>query len=277
MIDMHCRPPVPTILGQAIWGSAKMARSRRLRGYTGDVATSTTQLQTRLRDVGVTESVVLFEPVHGKSARDLHAQVRHEIPDGARGAFRPAAAVDLTRIDSDLTSIAEAAVPVVYVRPGPVPRLGAAHAVAEAFAALCEWAAETTTLLAIMIGGSAAPTLDVDACRNLDEWAMAFDRTRFVVVHGGFPRFDEALAVVMRRGNVWLVPDMYFPDFPGAYDLQLALDGFARERILYGSCYPYVDVAEHLNRTRDVVRSESAWRSYTVDNAAALLGSSTRS
>lgn len=101
--------------------------------------------------------------------------------------------------------------------------------------------------------------------------ARSHPKLSIVIVHGGWPRSQDAIQVAFQNANVWLMPDLYFPNLPGEADYLLALRTVLAERMLYGSAFPYTPVADHVARIRTLVADESVLARFFYQNAIDLF------
>ena len=65
-----------------------------------------------------------------------------------------------------------------------------------------------------------------------------------VNMHGSYPWVPQVLFSCMCRPNMYLAPDMYMYNMPGAADYVTAANGFLRDRFLFGSGYPYIPLKQ---------------------------------
>lgn len=124
----------------------------------------------------------------------------------------------------------------------------------------------------VMIGGEYG--VDVSWCDpvRVERVARRFPRLEIVIVHAGWPLLQATLMVAYRCPRVWLLPDVYFPGLPGQTDLILALRTFLRDRVIFGSGYPYCPQGAQLAAIRDLGLPEDVQSAFLFDNAARLFG-----
>jgi len=82
----------------------------------------------------------------------------------------------------------------------------------------------------------------------LDRAARDFPDVQFISAHGSFPYVLEAIGVAMKRGNVWLAPDMYMTHAAGGELYVQAANGYLQDRMLFGTSYPYTPMQETVSR-----------------------------
>lgn len=83
----------------------------------------------------------------------------------------------------------------------------------------------------------------VDPVR-IDRVAAAFPKLSIVVVHAGWPWIPQIVGVAYRRPNVFLSPDMYLINMPGAGMYVEAANGLLRDRLFFGSSYPFIPMED---------------------------------
>lgn len=123
----------------------------------------------------------------------------------------------------------------------------------------------------IMAGGSAGPDLSYTDPVHLDRVAAAFPRLPLVVSHGGWPWVHALLHIAYRRENVYLSPDQYLANMAGMREYVQAINGFLRERFLYGSSYPFLPVDRCIEWFRSLPIAPLALPCVLHDNADRIL------
>lgn len=96
----------------------------------------------------------------------------------------------------------------------------------------------------VTYSGHAGPDIGYADPVRIDRVAAAFPDLSIVVVHAGWPWVLQILGVAFRRPNIYLSPDMYMVNMPGASDYVEAANGFLRERLFFGSSYPFLPLDE---------------------------------
>jgi uncharacterized protein len=92
----------------------------------------------------------------------------------------------------------------------------------------------------VTYSGHAGPDIGYADPVRIDRVAAAFPDLSIVVVHAGWPWVPQILGVAFRRPNIFLSPDMYLVNMPGASDYVEAANGFLRDRVFFGSSYPFL-------------------------------------
>lgn len=97
----------------------------------------------------------------------------------------------------------------------------------------------------VTYSGHAGPDIGYADPVRMDRVAAAFPGLSIVVVHAGWPWVPQIIGAAFRRPNLYLSPDMYMVQMPGAGDFIEAANGFLRDRVMFGSSYPFLplDVA----------------------------------
>ena len=124
----------------------------------------------------------------------------------------------------------------------------------------------------LTISGNAGPDISYGDPVRVDRVAASYPDLQIIVAHGGWPWIPQMLGVAFRRPNVWISPDMYVVNMPGSRDFADAANGFLRDRLLFGSSYPFLPFAGALEGYRAQPFREDVLKAVLGDNAARLLG-----
>ena len=106
---------------------------------------------------------------------------------------------------------------------------------------------------------------------GIDRAARDFPSVIFVSAHGSFPYVLEIIGVAMKRRNVWLSPDMYMTHFPGRMHYVEAANGYLRDRMLFGTAYPYTPLKETLDKFLQLPLEREVQELMLYRNAQRLL------
>lgn len=120
--------------------------------------------------------------------------------------------------------------------------------------------------LMLMCGGKSAPDLSYVALDRLDRIAVAFPRLTLVIVHGGWPRITDAIAVAYHRPNVYLSPDLFWVSAPGSEQYVAAANGILREKMVMGTGYPRSNHGEVVGGLRRIGLTDEAWHAISSEN-----------
>jgi predicted TIM-barrel fold metal-dependent hydrolase len=123
----------------------------------------------------------------------------------------------------------------------------------------------------IVNGGNAGPDMSYSDPISVDRVAAAFPQLKIVICYAGWPYVHQALGVLYRRPNVWLLPDSYLPGMPGEQDYLGAMKTYARERFLFSFYYPMNPLQEHINRILSLKLDPTVLERYLFGNAAELF------
>ena len=124
----------------------------------------------------------------------------------------------------------------------------------------------------VMLGGEYGSDIDWCDPARVERVALRFPSLDIVVVHAAWPLLQAMLGVAYRRPRIWLLPDVYFPGLPGEADLVLAMRTFLRDRVIYGSGYPFCPQGEQLRAIGDLGLPEACLSAFLFSNAARLFG-----
>lgn len=125
--------------------------------------------------------------------------------------------------------------------------------------------------LMISFGGFHGPTAEYCNALHADAIAKVFPKLKLVLCHGGWPWIEAAVHLTFKSPNVYLSPDIYALHAAGAQSYMEAANYMLRDKFLYGSAYPCVDVegsvAHYLAHLRPEVAADVMYH-----NAARFLG-----
>ncbi len=107
--------------------------------------------------------------------------------------------------------------------------------------------------------------------RHIDEVARDFPELRIVVSHGCYPYVAEALMLVQRHKNVWMELSEY-ERMPFADAYFQAANTFLKDRILFASAHPFINIKTQLDIYASLPLSDEVRPLVMHDNAANLLG-----
>lgn len=124
----------------------------------------------------------------------------------------------------------------------------------------------------ITYSGHAGPDIGYADPVRLDRVAAAFPDLAIVVVHAGWPWLPQIFGVAFRRPNVFLSPDMYIVNMPGAHMFVEAANGVLGDRILFGSSYPFIPLHDAVEYYSALPFKRDVLRRVMGENSARLLG-----
>lgn len=104
-----------------------------------------------------------------------------------------------------------------------------------------------------------------------DHVAMTFPKLKMALCHGGWPWVEAAVRVTFKHENVYLSPDIYALHAPGAQSYIEAANYMLREKFIYGSAYPCVDLESSVAMYLQQLRPEVV-EAVMCGNAARFLG-----
>lgn len=98
--------------------------------------------------------------------------------------------------------------------------------------------------LMITVSGHTLAQVDSSIIPQLDHVAVTFPHMPILITHGGWPWVLEAIGLAFRRPNVYLVPDCYCTNGPGAQEYVRAANYMIPDKILFASSYPLISQSE---------------------------------
>ncbi len=96
----------------------------------------------------------------------------------------------------------------------------------------------------LMLGGRAGPDVSYSNPAIITRVARDFPKAKFVVTHGGWPWVQVILGACFWQENIYISPDMYLFNMPGAQDYITAAKTFMKERFLFGTAYPLMPIKQ---------------------------------
>lgn len=103
-----------------------------------------------------------------------------------------------------------------------------------------EFCAQHNVPVLIMGGGGNGPDQTYSMPQDIEHVCIDFPTLTVINTHGGYPWVPQILFTAMRRPNLYLCPDMYMFNMPGAQDYVTAANYFLQDRFLFGTAYPYI-------------------------------------
>lgn len=281
VIDANAKPPVPGALELGIYSRGGVLSSRINRAQPLDpafVIRSFDTFRTQQKRAGVRFTLIHakangpgFDPLgpHETLSNEAVAATVRELP----GEFAGLATFDPVR-DPAAGDGAQAALDDgfrgIALQPGYMPQPTTCND--RRLAPVYEVCAARGVPVAVLAGGFAGPDLSWSDPVHIDRLAQDFPQLKIIVTHGGFPFVQQAVGLLYRRENVWLMPDMYFPTMPGEDDYRAALASYASERFLFSSAYPLCPVRDQLDRLLRLDLPGNILDRYLYRNAMELFG-----
>ena len=125
--------------------------------------------------------------------------------------------------------------------------------------------------LLISFGGFHGPTDDFCLPIHAEHVATAFPNLKIALCHGGWPWVEAAVRLGFKAPNVYLSPDIYALHAAGAQSYIEAANYMLRDKMLYGSAYPCVDVESSVALYLQKLRPEVV-EDVMYNNAARFFG-----
>jgi uncharacterized protein len=274
IIDFRLRPPLKGFLDLIMYANAER-RDAATRRHGMEPAQSAQKqsmelLLKEMDDAGVTLGVVMgrFSGVYGSVTNQDVAEIVKAYP----GRFAGVGSIDPSDRKRAMRQIDEAlalGLKGINLEPGayPTPLYPDDRRLYPIYAA-CE---DRGIPVVIMAGGSAGPDITYTNPVHVDHVCGDFPGLRVAVTHGGWPWVQEILHVAYRHPNLYVSPDQYLCNMPGADDYLTALNGFLSERFLYGSSYPFIGVKAYADWFRNLPIRPEVMDDVLYRNAARFL------
>jgi len=130
---------------------------------------------------------------------------------------------------------------------------------------------EQGLLLVLAVGSNAGPDQTYAMPQHVEQVAIDFPRLTIIVTHGCWPWTAQACQIAFRRDNVYLSPDLYLIHTPGCEAYITAANYMCREKILYGTSYPFARMKDAVDYYRRCGIEPEALEYILYRNVAGLL------
>lgn len=124
----------------------------------------------------------------------------------------------------------------------------------------------------ILTGGLVYTQLEKTNPGCIDKVARDFPNLRILIGHGGWPWITETLWMGLTRPNVYISPDYYMFNAPGAADYFAAVNHHMKDKMIFGTAYPFGSFKECIEMTKQYVQDDETLEKYLYGNAAKFLG-----
>lgn len=273
-IDLRLRPPVGAFLSLAQFDPASGLPIRlEQRGYTVPSSyreRSMDALFAEMDEAGIGRALVVARAPGrlGAVSNPDAAAVVEQYPRRLVG-FLAQVACNLPQAERDVEEAEHLGATGISIEPG----LGSPPRLADDASLLPIYELAAQHQLPIFVtGGDSGPDTSFASPLALEHAAGDVPGAVFVAAHGGWPFVREMVAVALRRPNVWVLPDMYAARFPGHAEYVELANGLLRERMVFGTSYPAVNIAQYVSSLRSDGLTDAAWRAIAIDNPQRLLG-----
>lgn len=123
----------------------------------------------------------------------------------------------------------------------------------------------------ILTGGLVYTELEKTNPGCIDNVARDFPNMRILIGHGGWPWITETLWMGLVRPNVYISPDYYMFNAPGARDYFDAVNHHMKDKMIFGTAYPFGSFKDCIEMTKQYVTDEEILDKYLYGNAAKFL------
>ena len=127
------------------------------------------------------------------------------------------------------------------------------------------------TVLGADSDGGQGIALDYGRPIHLDTLARDFPRMKIIAAHPGWPWQEELLGVLMHKKNIYVDTSGYLAEqLPELF--QRAIRGRLQDKALFGTDFPYVDLATALSSFEKLGLKDAIKEKILLSNAQALFG-----
>ena len=275
IIDFRLRPPLKGFLDLIMYANAERrdhaTRRHGMEPARSAQAQSMELLLEEMDAAGVALGVVMgrYSGVYGSVSNADVAEIVRAYP----GRFAGVGSLDPSNRKQALRQIDEAlalGLKGINLEPGAYP--AAMYADDRRLYPIYAYCEDRNIPVVIMAGGSAGPDLSYTNPVHIDHVAGDFPGLRIAVSHGGWPWVQEILHVAYRHANLYVSPDQYLCNMPGAQDYLTALNGYLSERFIYASSYPFIGVKDYADWFARLSIRPEIMADLQYRNAARFLG-----
>jgi predicted TIM-barrel fold metal-dependent hydrolase len=281
IIDMRCRPPLKEFLAyfeveRTVWTGKRVGARSVSKAF---LAGSMELFMQEMDEAGIDAGVVLGrnspEVFLGRkfNAAYIKNEVLAELQDRYPGRFIAFAGIDPTNtvhdaVDETERCIRKLGLKGIFLEPGR--SLGTGPDDCRLFP-IYEKCLELGVPVNVMSGPNAG--LDIDASNPLyvDRVATRYPNLKIICGHGCYPYIQQIIGVAFKHPNVYISPDLYM-FAPGGRDYVEATNGVLAQQFLFGSCYPFIPLAQAVEDTRKLGIDTSVLEAYLSGNALRVLG-----
>jgi len=127
------------------------------------------------------------------------------------------------------------------------------------------------TVLGANSEGGQGIALDYGRPIHLDMLARDFPRMKIVAAHPGWPWQEELIGVLTHKKNMWVDTSGYLAEqLPEMF--QGAIRGRLQDKALFGTDFPYVDLAKALSSFDKLGLKDAVKEKILISNASKLFG-----
>lgn len=265
ILDMRCRPPFGSFTELPLFNpwDGPFSTDRFCKAFGCQHAESVQKksvdlLLKEMKEAGIDRAVV---PVRKKTDKDNEtlAELVKTYPD----IFIGSAGVDPLGGESAITDIKK------YVIDGPCTAIAMEPGMCkppifandERIFPIYEYCEQNNVPLMLSYGGYVGHVdMEYYHPKYLEPVAKTFPNLKIALIHGAWPWVTQVVHLTYRFDNIYLLPDIYALKSAGAWDYITAANYMLRDKFIFGSAYPVVDlkcaVDQYLSRLNEDVKEK---------------------
>lgn len=276
IIDGRLRPPYGTFKKHPFFANKEYTRAFNGKfgmGYSPSAEEESMELLLKeMEEVEIVKGLTPLRRIYGlDQINDEFASLQAEYPDKFVGfvGINPQLGVDLSLAEID-KYVHEGAFTGINLEPGlPAPKFWMLNN--KEYFPIYEKCEKEDIPVYMTWGGLSQPLYLMDP-QIIDEVARTFPKLRMFLGHAGFPRSAEHCLLAMNHKNVYLGIDLYIINSPGAQDFITAANYRCRDKICFGSAYPFNTLAGAVNYYKNSGIKAEVWDDIFYNNSARFAG-----
>ena len=277
IIDFRCRPPYKSYLSAIMYRD--LPRSERMSQRIGmEQAPSVRKLDLELTIQEMDSAGISIGVVSGRKANPNVGIVDNadicELVAHYPKRFVGLAGIDPLEGDGALEElqryVVDGPMKAAVVEPGVLT--DPMYADDERIYPIYQFCQQQHIPVMLMIGSTVGPDITYTMPQQIDRVAQDFPQLQLIIAHGGWPWTTAFCQLAYKRPNIYLLPDMYLIRYPGWRDYIDAANYSLKDKILFGSAYPFVPMEAAVEHLKQSGLRPAVWQNFFYDNAARLLG-----
>lgn len=240
-VDMRCRPPLPSLWQTSMYDieyAGKFAYK-----FAGSYMAESAKERSVEKLLEEMDAANITMAVYEVGQADSN-QEAWEFVSKYKGKFKAMVGCDLEDIPKTIANIKRYAHLEGFcgVNMDPInPSLGdkSPYMDDEKLFRVYEFCEKENLPMTMAFGGYAYPDVTAHAVYRVENIVKNFPKLKLCFCHGCWPYFPQMCGLSMRYANIYFSPDSYLMGLPGSEDYVQAANYLLRDRIMFGTSYPF--------------------------------------